>query len=124
MSWLRSIFCALAALLVFSSCANNKSSSVIYHKLVYEVTSSPSVNMEIRYMYPGINVLSSSRGSSFRQECPGVEAGFGAFMSAQVITDKDHPTDAQVSIKIYLDDQLKCQTSDMNFAKLEFTVSE
>lgn len=124
MNRMRSIFCALAALLVFSSCANNKSSSIVYHKLVYEVTSSPSVNMEIRYMYPGINVLSSSRGSSFRQECLGVEAGFGAFMSAQAITDKDHPVDTQISIKIYLDDQLKCQTSDMNFAKLEFTVPE
>ena len=119
------VLCALAAILLTSSCAQKTTMSSPYHKIVYEVSSTPDVNMDVRFIYPGReSVLSPGTGSYFSQECPGITAGWHAFISASVIQDPDYPIDAVVSIKIYMDDVEVAQTSGQNRAQLEYNVPE
>ena len=117
------VLCALASMLLISSCVQNN--TICYHKIVYEVSSSPAVNMDIHFINSGNeSYMTPAVGSFFSQECPGIISGWRAYISASAIPNPDYPVETRITIKIFLDDVLVTQTTDQDRAQLEYIVPE
>lgn len=119
-NFFKCLFTAALCALLLTACGD--ADSVPYHRLKYEVTSDPAVNMFIRFNHPGFKEPFGTGGAQFVQDCGYVPAGFNASIQAEAIPIPGLDWDYNITLRIYEDDVCTAQTSGIGSAQLSHTV--
>lgn len=97
----------------------------VYYNLEYEAISTPSMNMSIYLAKPNQDILHHTGGSHLLQDCGPVKPGYLATINAEVLNPLPGlMEDAEITLRIIIDDKIVKETTAKSTASLTYTVGE